>query len=169
MTKTKLKSGQKQTMASRCLQCFADNVPPDITVHFHTLAELQTIPHEDLGDKLYGLADAATLEVWVRKPTTPNLLVIALHEVAHLVLKHSLGGHRRKPPHHFEHEAHRWAFLRMREAGLELPQATLSSMLTTLIWLAREDRDKGEIIDPEIKRIADLPPAEALKEWVARV
>jgi DNA invertase Pin-like site-specific DNA recombinase len=65
---------------------------------------------------------------------------------------------------HFEHEAHRWAFLRMRDAGIELPQATLRSMLAALICLAREDRDKGEIIDPEIKRIADLPPAEALKE-----
>jgi hypothetical protein len=52
----------------------------------------------------------------------------------------------------------------MRDAGIELPQATLRSMLAALICLAREDRDKGEIIDPEIKRIADLPPAEALKE-----
>jgi hypothetical protein len=88
MTKTKLKSGQKQTMASRCLQCFADNVPPDITVHFRTLAELQKMSDADLGDKLYGLADAATRKVWVRKPTTPNLLVIAIHELAHLVLLH---------------------------------------------------------------------------------
>lgn len=97
MTKTKLKSGQKQTMASRCLQCFADNVPPDITVHFRTLAELQKMSDADLGDKLYGLADAATRKVWVRKPTTPNLLVIAIHELAHLVLLHSLRGHIRKP------------------------------------------------------------------------
>jgi hypothetical protein len=40
---TDLSSSQKQALAARCLQCFADNVPAHITVHFCTLKELQKV------------------------------------------------------------------------------------------------------------------------------
>jgi hypothetical protein len=60
----------------------------------------------------------------------------------------------------------------MREAGIELSRASLSSILSDLFQFALNEQKnsktkKGKRIDPKIKRLIDLPPAKATQEWVA--
>ncbi|PJA14143.1 MAG: hypothetical protein CO113_12225 [Elusimicrobia bacterium CG_4_9_14_3_um_filter_62_55] len=104
-------------------------------------------------------------EIAVPRPVTRRALHVFLHECAHVALGHVGGNNaaqfgptlphvrpgaaqaapgprpRRKPRHVEEYEAERWAFDRMREAGIAVPRKSLRRAKSYLAFLRERGRE----------------------------
>lgn len=118
-------------------------------------------------------------EIAVPRPVTRWALHVFLHECAHVVLGH-VGGNKaaqfgptlphvgpvlaqaapgfrpaRKPRHVEEYEAERWAFDRMRDAGIPVPRKSLRRAKSYVAYKIRQARRRGaKTIDQEAQRWA---------------
>jgi len=106
-------------------------------------------------------------EIAVPRPVTRRALHVFLHECAHVALGH-VGGTKaaqfgptlahvgpeaapaapgprpgRKPRHVEEYEAERWAFDRMREAGIAVPRKSLRRAKSYVAYKIRQARRRG--------------------------
>lgn len=79
----------------------------------------------------------------VPRPFTRRALHIFLHECAHVVLGHVGPKTGRKPRHVEEYEAERWAFDRMREAGISVPRKSLERAKRYVAYKIRQAKARG--------------------------
>ena len=118
-------------------------------------------------------------EIAVPRPVTRRALHVFLHECAHVALGH-VGANKaaqfgptlphvgpeparaapgarpgRKPRHVEEYEAERWAFDRMREAGIPVPRKSLRRAKSYVAYKIRQARRRGaKAVDRKAQRWA---------------
>jgi len=118
-------------------------------------------------------------EIAVPRPVTRRALHVFLHECAHVALGHVRGNKAaqfgptlphvgpgsteaapgpkpaRKPRHVEEYEAERWAFDRMREAGIPVPRKSMRRAKSYVAYKIRQARRRwAKIIDQDAQRWA---------------
>lgn len=102
---------------------------------------------------LSGCANAEVISA--PRPVTRRALAIFLHECAHIALCHVGNNGNHKPQHVKEYEAERWAFDRMREAGIRVPRKSLRRAKGYVAYKIRQARKRGaKRVDPNALRWA---------------
>ena len=131
----------KERMRLRCVETALANTPASVRV---------VRIRKTLSGRAYG-AD----EIAVPRPITRRALHVFLHECAHVALGHVGGGRGRQPRHVEEFEAERWAFDRMRAAGIPVPRKSLRRAKSYVAYKIRQARRRGaKTVDQEAQRWA---------------